>query len=208
MLRGSSTQTMNPGGKSAAMYSTQQVSDMLKQESREKEKLLTSNYQLQRKQVLDQYKKDLGEPTAPGNGMNPAYNNNPSTQPPQSARLVRHEDYHLKNKQSESTKVLGKFGGGNVQEGMLSPQSMSNAVQQNNGRSRKQNMDNFMQATAFETKRASRKLVQIEDDDVYQEGIIGVDGAYEGLLYSQSLEFYEKQYREKLKALEQEKQAR
>ena len=45
-------------------------------------------------------------------------------------------------------------------------------------------MDNFMQATAFETKRASRKLVQIEDDDVYQEGIIGVDGAYEGLLYS------------------------
>jgi hypothetical protein len=41
-----------------ARYSTQQVSDLLKHETREKEKLMTQNYHLQRKQVLEYFKKD------------------------------------------------------------------------------------------------------------------------------------------------------
>lgn len=41
-----------------ARYSTQQVSDLLKHETREKEKLMTQNYHLQRKQVLEYYRKD------------------------------------------------------------------------------------------------------------------------------------------------------
>jgi hypothetical protein len=44
------------------------------------------------------------------------------------------------------------------------------------------------------------------DDDVLTT--MGVDGEYLGQTYTQSLEFYEKQYREKLRDLEHEKTLR
>ena len=51
---------------------------------------------------------------------------------------------------------------------------------------------------AFETKR----LLKRQEEEDYGV-MIGVDGTFEG--HSSTLEFYEKQYREKLKALEEER---
>ena len=47
---------LGSGSQTHRMYSTQQVSDLLKQESKEKEKLLAANYQLQKKQALEHFK--------------------------------------------------------------------------------------------------------------------------------------------------------
>ena len=52
---------------------------------------------------------------------------------------------------------------------------------------------------AFETKRLLKRQQEEEDYGI----MIGVDGTFEG--HSSTLEFYERQYREKLKALEEER---
>ena len=51
-----------PQSKSALTFSTQQVSEMLKKESLEKEKLLNANYQLKKKQAFEKFQTQLATP--------------------------------------------------------------------------------------------------------------------------------------------------
>ena len=51
-----------PQSKPALTFSAQQVTEMLKKESLEKEKLLNANYLLKKKQVIEKFQTDLATP--------------------------------------------------------------------------------------------------------------------------------------------------